>query len=578
MMKKQTKRRIISSGIAVVFTLTTTAFADGWRVGNVTNGDENAPFMVGNYTFMSPSLSGTKMILQDPKLAEKSWVEYVEYNPKPIAEIQEDDIKYYIYQPNDYAVSSIMALKDYNPDAITGSSTNLSVSIGELGSIFEAAALGNGISAKLFGGSLSTDTIAAEMTSTADIVKNSKYYATPSFMGIPDDDEYNGVSNSGYYNASSMTISMTKSSSVQVTKTNTSNSSMSIGSNESSSTSLSSSKQYSNTRTVSNTTSDTSSKSVSIGKTHTDSSSGTHTDSSSGTHTDSSSDTHTDSSSDTHTDNVSSTHEKASSTTLGYSSSQNAAAVIESIGSLANFIPGVGSIIGGALKSIAGPVGKALGETTKKTDHQTSEKDSSTSGSSDSSTSGSSDSSTTGSSNSTTTGSSNSTTSGSSDSSSTTDSSTVSNAVSKAISEANSSSDSSSSGSSATIGTNASTSIGYGLNYAQSQQTSISETVSRTFSARDDDSVKNVGWKLCKYVVRVPYYIEAVKVSGADETLVYSQYVTYDLLTGVSRVFANGYIEHWNTGELVPYADFFEGFVTAQELVDTAKMQAKDKE
>ena len=101
---------------------------------------------------------------------------------------------------------------------------------------------------------------------------------------------------------------------------------------------------------------------------------------------------------------------------------------------------------------------------------------------------------------------------------------------------------------------------------------------SRTFSARDDDSVKNVGWKLCKYVVRVPYYIEAVKVSGADETLVYSQYVTYDLLTGVSRVFANGYIEHWNTGELVPYADFFEGFVTAQELVDTAKMQAKDKE
>ena len=33
-------------------------------------------------------------------------------------------------------------------------------------------------------------------------------------------------------------------------------------------------------------------------------------------------------------------------------------------------------------------------------------------------------------------------------------------------------------------------------------------------------------------------------------------------------MFANGYIEHWYTGELVTYADFFDGFITATELVD----------
>ena len=78
--------------------------------------------------------------------------------------------------------------------------------------------------------------------------------------------------------------------------------------------------------------------------------------------------------------------------------------------------------------------------------------------------------------------------------------------------------------------------------------------------------------------MKIPYYIEAVKTdSTGEEKILYGQYVNYNLLNGISRVFANGYIEHWYTGELVTYADFFDGFITAQELVDKAKEQQAAK-
>ena len=119
------------------------------------------------------------------------------------------------------------------------------------------------------------------------------------------------------------------------------------------------------------------------------------------------------------------------------------------------------------------------------------------------------------------------------------------------------------------ITTNASSALKYGVNYQQGQSMNNSYSVSRTFSARQDAEVKDVGWKLVEYVVRVPYKIEVF--SDEDDGLIATSYVTQDLLKGVCRVFANGYIEHWNTGKLVNYADFFEGFVTAKELIEKAK-------
>ncbi|MBR1675890.1 MAG: hypothetical protein IJ706_01075 [Clostridia bacterium] len=120
----------------------------------------------------------------------------------------------------------------------------------------------------------------------------------------------------------------------------------------------------------------------------------------------------------------------------------------------------------------------------------------------------------------------------------------------------------------------ASNALKFGLNYQRGQSINNSITVSRTFSARKDKEVANIGWKLVEYVVRVPYRVDVMQTDEeGNESIVATSYVTQDLLRGVCRVFANGYIEHWNTGELVAYADFFEGFITATELIDTAKLQ-----
>ena len=126
------------------------------------------------------------------------------------------------------------------------------------------------------------------------------------------------------------------------------------------------------------------------------------------------------------------------------------------------------------------------------------------------------------------------------------------------------------------IKNSASSALGYGVDYQQGQSVDNSISVSRTFERRTDEEVANVGWKLCEYVVRVPYKVEVVATEkDGTETVLSCSYVTQDLLSGVCRVFANGYIEHWNTGKLVSYADFFEGFITETELIAKAKAEMK---
>ena len=121
---------------------------------------------------------------------------------------------------------------------------------------------------------------------------------------------------------------------------------------------------------------------------------------------------------------------------------------------------------------------------------------------------------------------------------------------------------------SAEIDANTSSAMTYGFNYQQSQSVGNELELTRTFSARDDDEVKNVPWKLCEFVVEMPFFIEQY---DSDGNFVSNAYLTYTYLNGICRVFANGFIEHWNTGKLASYADFFEGFHTATEIINEAK-------
>lgn len=342
---------------------------------------------VGDYIDSKKDITGGKLTLDDLELAEKSWYEYVEYDlTSPIkTETDKDGITYNIYAPIDYSVSSIMAIRDYNPSEINGEGTKVGVNWYDLIPVFESIAAGNvgvglsgGVTVAIYGGltqAAIAGTVWGVMEGNDDLLKNCKYYSTPTFMGIPGLNDWNGVSNEGFYNCSSLTLQMSKSQQLNVEKTNTVSSSYSVEGNM---------------------------------------------------------------------------------------------AVKASV--KAFFV-------------------NATTDFTSK----------------------------------------------------------------------------------------ASSGLGYQLNFKQGQNVGNSESVSRTFSRRNDDEVKNVGWKLCEYVVQVPYYVVATQEIDGETVTVLEQYVTYNLLSGVCSVYANGYIEHWGTGELVSYADFFEGFVTATDLIDTAKKQQNEQ-
>ena len=393
-MKKEKKKLVLSkkgiiivSSVALAFSMTlgtiALAAANDWsfpKANDVSsnNGDNYPSYVVNDYTDKNPNITDDVAKLDEMKLSSKEWFEYVDYvyyNKE-----SDGDLVYKIYTPVDYGTSSIMAVRDYNPDTVSGNSQTVKITDADWVPMFGSISAAN--TAVIAGGGVTTGVlgmVAQNLTSLGaknafkdndDVLKNIPYYSTPEFMGIAGT-EWGGISEKGFYNANSISISMTASETLNVAKTNSTDSTYSVG---------------------------------------------------------------------------------------GKSSAK----------------------IGG---------GKVL----------------------------------------------------------------------KLFVD-----------SEASIESNASSSLKYGVSFQQGQSVNNGITVQRTFSARTDDEVKDVGWKLVEYVVRVPYKVEVVSAENEDEVIATS-FVTQDLLSGVCRVFANGYIEHWNTGELVNYADFFEGFITADQLITEAK-------
>ena len=390
------KKGVLISFVSVLITISivfsTVALAqNGWDVKKTFDSltDQTSTGKeVGDYTANHGDLTGEKIKLDEPKLEEKSWYEYIDYvysyssekdnNGKPY----EGGYTYKIYLPADLANNSIMAIRDYELNGVENN-TSVGITFMDMLPIFEQIAVSNagiglagGVKEAIYGG-VSQAAIAATIWSTMglndNIIRDSKYYSSTSFMGIPGDSDWNGISNSGFYNASSLSVSMQKSSQYNVQKTNTVSSSYSIS-----------------------------------GQTNVE---------------------------------------------------------------------------------ITAKVGFLFAESSVKTQ----------------------------------------------------------------------------------LHGSISSGLNYGVNFQQGQSVNNSETVSRTFSARTDDEVKNVAWKLCEYIVEVPFYLEQYDSEG---NFVTDAYVTYTYLSGVCRVFANGYIEHWNTGNLVTYSDFFEGFHTATEIINEAKSKS----
>ena len=469
---------------------------------------------VDDYTKVFPGITPPKLKLSDPAFTEKDWYEYIEY--EPYTEVKDGDITYHIYQPTDYSAASIMAITDYNPKEVLGGTNSITMNLGELQGILDIAAQGGNFSKEYAGLTLASG-IATQMNCINDVMDNSKYYSSSSFLGIPGDEKFTGVSNDGFFNANSLEIEITETESVSVCKTVSMDSSYTISDlTENEKTSSKRVEVYdsqSNTHDEQNYSenSDISGKVTVKGK-------NTTTDKY---------DLTTDIKNDIKRMTVENTFlHNTTGGEIGYSG--------QSFHGIAKteFSQGRDT----EEEIVVVPKKETQKGTVKSTENLNY---------------------------------------------------TESN-VEKTNMEGHSSGDSSTIEHGLTSGEDngvtyshadeMAVGVGYGVNYQYGNDHSLTLGVKRVFNERDDKEVKNVGWKLCEYVVKIPYYIEAVKTdSTGEEKVLYGQYVNYNLLNGVSRVFANGYIEHWYTGELVTYADFFDGFITAQELVDKAKEQQAAK-
>lgn len=549
---------------------------------------------VDNYTGLMPGLISSKMQLSDPQFSTKEWYEYIEYEDTVLAEVVDGNVTYRIYQPVDYSKSSIMAIGDYNPKEVSGNSTNLSINLGELQGIFEMAAQGSNIS-KEYAGMEIADTIAENMNNISEVMDNSKYYIDSSFLGIPNDKKYKGVSNDGYFNADSLEIEIAQTEVVTAGKTVAVDSAYTVSEGYAESkdyatyieTLSSVEKQTGNSSTSGTAISDATSKTSEISGSVSKAVGYEIMNSLMTSHTDSGNVGSSHSSSFRHL----STHKEGSSETTEKEQDYIDDAIDEiSNSSLGEMIFGINPLPGALLKTISDKTGieglevEGVGvdiaqnndtqtnyeEDITENEYQFSHESYSERGWSN------------GVSNTFSVGSTN------TDIYESGQSEAVSSEHSITKNVENTKSDLTSIGNALTNGENTITGkqnqknmavdLGYGVDYQVGNETQNMIAVTRIFNAREDEKVRNVGWKLCEYVVKIPYYIEAVKTDATgEENILYGQYVNYNLLNGVCRVFANGYIEHWYTGELVAYADFFDGFVTATELVDIAKAQQAKK-
>lgn len=473
---------------------------------------------VDDYTKLFPGLTDTKLKLSDPKFTEKDWYEYIEY--EFYTEVKDGDVTYRIYQPTDYSAASIMAITDYNPKEVLGGTSSLTMNLGELQGVLDIAAKGGSISKEFAGLELATG-IAEQMNSINDVMDNSKYYSSSSFLGIPGDKKYTGVSNDGFFNADSLSIEITETETVSACKTVAMNSDYSVSETVINEKNKSTFKEVSDLRSNTheestyNETSDT--VGLAIGNSTT----------------------------------VSTEISESISSAIGWEISNSHTETDEDHN---NIIANVEASVGcGDSTYVKDSIGYDIGER-----HEVSDTD--------------------------TVSASGSVTSEIGAFVATSSENSINANTEKTNTQGDSSADSSTIEHGLTSGdeegvtyqhaNDVSLGIGYGVDYQYGNEHSLSVGVTRTFNAREDKEVKNVGWKLCEYVVKVPYYIEAVKTeSDGKEKVLYGQYVNYNLLNGVSR----GYIEHWYTGELVTYADFFNGFITATELVDMAKEQQASK-
>ncbi len=101
---------------------------------------------------------------------------------------------------------------------------------------------------------------------------------------------------------------------------------------------------------------------------------------------------------------------------------------------------------------------------------------------------------------------------------------------------------------------------------SQLMQTGKGQTFSRTFNAIPEVNGTIVPWQIVKYDVEMAIL---VRTYTTDYKLCGEGYFFLNLMSGVCRRWANGYIEHWRTGEKVVVEDFMGNYLSPENLINS---------
>ncbi|MBQ7712833.1 MAG: hypothetical protein IJT69_03340 [Clostridia bacterium] len=97
-----------------------------------------------------------------------------------------------------------------------------------------------------------------------------------------------------------------------------------------------------------------------------------------------------------------------------------------------------------------------------------------------------------------------------------------------------------------------------------SSSSSKNQTYTRTFEKVDEISIP---WRVVEYTVQLPI---KVKIINKSEVIDEGFYLI-NIMTGTCRQWADGTIEHWQTGERVTIENFEADFCTAESILKRAR-------
>lgn len=113
------------------------------------------------------------------------------------------------------------------------------------------------------------------------------------------------------------------------------------------------------------------------------------------------------------------------------------------------------------------------------------------------------------------------------------------------------------------ISSSISTSFGFSIGSTQDWHYDESVSISRTFDAIVENGIIKP-WRIVEYKVMLPIYVNIY----INDVLIKEGYYICHIMSGLCREWADGYIEHWSSGQRVTESNFYGECFTQTKLTN----------